>query len=194
MGKIRAVHGRGYIYEKALGYVFRVYPYAFYQTNPVQAEVLFDFVRKMAGGGERALDLYCGIGTIALIVSDNFSEIIGIEIEKSAVKAAQENAEMNDVDNVRFIEGKVEEKIWDINKKIDVVFVDPPRAGIHKRALKAIIDLKPDKIVYVSCNPRSQAEDITHFLANGYSIRNIQPIDMLPHTPHIENICVLEKT
>jgi len=193
IGEIMDVFGAGYIVEEACGLLFKVYPYSFYQSNPVQARNMFAMVKKYGGGGERALDLYSGIGTIALIVAENFGEVIGIEFEESSVMAARENADLNGVNNVRFIRGKVENELMKIGGSVDVVFVDPPRAGMHKRSLRALLDLAPNRIVYISCNPRTQAEDVSVLVGNGYRLEFVQPIDMLPHTPHIESICVLHK-
>jgi len=193
-GEVKEVYGRGAIYEKALGYLFKVYPFSFYQSNPTQARVLFRLTKELGGYGDRALDLYCGIGTISIIISENFNEVIGIEVEETSIKAANENKKMNDVNNVQFIVGKVEEKIREFrDTKIDVVFVDPPRPGIHKTALEVLSKLGPSKIVYVSCNPRTQAKDVAFLLRNGYELEIVQPMDMLPHTPHVETIAVLNR-
>lgn len=193
-GKIEKVYGKEAIFEKAHGYIFKIYPFSFYQSNPIQARVLFSLVKEFGGYGDLALDLYCGIGTISIITSENFEEVIGIEIEESSIKAANENKKINDVENVRFIPGRVEERIRDVgNLKVDVVFVDPPRPGMHKSVLEILSKMAPSRIVYVSCNPRTQADNIMFLLENGYNLEIVQPIDMLPHTPHIETIAVLSK-
>ncbi len=188
VGQIKEIYGRGYITESALGYIFRIFPYNFYQSNPLQANKLFDIARKLGGDGERALDLYCGIGTIAIISSTNYDEIIGIELEEDSVRSALQNAEINDVRNVKFLVGRVEDRIKDLKGKFDTIFVDPPRAGLHKKVIRYLAELKPEKIVYVSCNPRTQARDILLLGQYGYRLELLQPIDMLPHTPHVETI------
>ena len=193
MGDIREVIGSGYIVENALGFNFKVPPFVFYQSNPEQAEILFDLAKRFGGSGDKALDLYCGIGTIAIIISENYGEVVGIEMDEDSVKVAYENARVNDVKNVIFIKGKVEERIGGVRGKIDTVFVDPPRPGLSKTVVYSIGRLAPSIIIYVSCNPRSQARDILELEKYGYRLELLQPVDMLPHTPHIETIAVLSK-
>ena len=150
----------------------------------------------MGGEGEVALDLYSGIGTIAIIVSENFEKVVGIEIEEHSIKVAKENAKMNDVHNVEFFVGKVEEELGKISEsfsKVDTIFLDPPRSGIHKNVRKMLAKIKPERIVYISCNPRTQADDIDYLIHSGYRLVVVQPVDMLPHTPHIETVALLEK-
>lgn len=193
-GRVEKVYGKEAILEKAHGFIFKIYPFSFYQSNPIQARVLFSLVKELGGYGDLALDLYCGIGTISIIVSENFEEVIGIEMEENSIRAANENKKINDVENVRFIPGRVEERIKDIEDlKVDVVFVDPPRPGVHKSVLEILSKMAPNRIVYVSCNPRTQADNITFLMKNGYDLEIVQPIDMLPHTPHIETIAVLSR-
>ncbi|MHA1617075.1 MAG: 23S rRNA (uracil(1939)-C(5))-methyltransferase RlmD [Candidatus Njordarchaeales archaeon] len=197
MGDVKKVFGSQYIEEKLLGLNFKIYPYSFFQTNPVQAEVMYKLVKNLAGSGNKALDLYSGIGVMALIIAENFSKVVGIEVVPEAIKAGNENAKINGINNVEFLEGKVEDLLQKIiNEKVDLVITDPPRAGMHKKALQALAKMNPPKIIYVSCNPRTQKEDIEkllRFTNNGYEVKLVQPIDMFPHTPHIENIVLLER-
>ncbi len=195
-GEIRQVYGRGYLIEESLGFKFKVCPFCFYQSNPNQAKILFRLAKELGGEGEVALDLYSGIGTIAIIVSENFEKVVGIEIEEHSIKVAKENAKMNDVHNVEFFVGKVEEELGKISEsfsKVDTIFLDPPRSGIHKNVRKMLAKIKPERIVYISCNPRTQADDIDYLIHSGYRLVVVQPVDMLPHTPHIETVALLEK-
>lgn len=193
IGKINSIIGRNYIRERLCRYTFRIYPYSFFQTNPFQAEKAFKLMKDIAGTGDVALDLYSGVGTISLIVSENFKEVIGIEINGEAVIAAKMNAVLNEVHNTEFIEGAVEDILnSNIKKKVDVLFIDPPRAGMNKRVLSAIIHMAPKRIIYLSCNPKTQARDVKYLIKH-YDIDLIQPIDFFPHTPHIENLVVLSK-
>jgi len=197
MGSIKRIFGTGYIVEESLGYKFKICPYCFYQSNPNQAKTLFKLAKSLGGEGDLALDLYCGIGTIAIIVSDKFKKVIGIELEEHSVRIARENAQMNKVNNVEFIVGRVEDTLSDVTRslsKIDTIFLDPPRSGVHKNAKRVIASLKPERIVYISCNPRTQVDDIDYFVHSGYRLILVQPLDMLPHTPHIETIALLEKS
>lgn len=193
MGEIKEVIGRKYITEKLLGLYFRIYPYSFFQTNPLQAEKAFKLMKSLISEGKRALDLYSGVGTIGLIMADIYDEIIGIEVNKEAVSAAKENAGINGIGNINFIQGSVEDKIGSFaTRDIDTIFIDPPRAGIHRKVLAGIMRILPRKIVYLSCNPQTQVNDI-RYLARKYDIEYVQPIDFFPHTPHIENLVILTK-
>ncbi len=193
VGQIQGVVGKDYITERLDNYFFRIYPYSFFQTNPLQAEKIFKLMRDVAGEGTIALDLYSGVGTIGLIVSENFEKVIGIEINKDAVSAAWVNAMINDVKNIEFIEGAVEKTLDKfLGTKIDVIFIDPPRPGLQRSVLKAINQILPKKIVYLSCNPKTQVRDIK-YLIKEYKIDIVQPIDFFPQTPHIENLVVLSK-
>ncbi len=193
MGEIKEIIGGEFIEEELLGKVFRIYPYTFFQTNPIQAEKLFLKIRKEVNGGEIALDLYSGVGVIGIIMAEKFNSIIGIEVVPESIRAAYENAKINDINNIEFVEGKVEDFLLKFDKKADTIFIDPPRAGMHKRAVNAVINLNPQMIVYISCNPKSQARDIKLMCAAGYRISEIQPIDFFPHTPHVENLVILER-
>ncbi|MEM2295559.1 MAG: 23S rRNA (uracil(1939)-C(5))-methyltransferase RlmD [Candidatus Korarchaeota archaeon] len=195
-GNIEQVYGKGYLEEECEGFKFKVCPYCFYQSNPIQAKTLFSMAKKLGEEGETALDLYSGIGTISIIVSENFDKVIGIELEKCSVETAKENAKINDVSNVEFHTGKVEDMLDKISSslnRVNTVFIDPPRSGMHYDARRALVRIKPERIVYISCNPRTQVEDISYLMKFGYKLILLQPIDMLPHTPHIETLALLEK-
>jgi len=157
---------------------------------------MYKLVKELVDEGNLALDLYAGMGIIGMIISERFEKIIGIEIVKEAIKAGKENLEINEINNVCLLEGKVEEILPSlVNEKIDVVITDPPRAGMHKKAIQALAKIKPQRIVYVSCNPKTQSRDIKYLLKltnNGYQVSLVQPIDMFPHTPHIENVVALD--
>ncbi|MGQ4891232.1 MAG: 23S rRNA (uracil(1939)-C(5))-methyltransferase RlmD [Candidatus Njordarchaeia archaeon] len=193
-GVVKEILGSDHITEKILGITFKISPFAFFQVNTMQAENMFKYLRERIEPGETALDLYSGIGTISLLISDLFNEIIGIEYLNEAVKMAEKNALINGIKNTRFIPRKVEQtlqKFW--GKEIDTIIVDPPRMGIHLKALRNIIRIKPRNIIYVSCNPFNAKKDVDNLMKAGYEIREIQPFDMFPQTPHIETLIFLQK-
>ena len=193
-GDIKRNLGLEFISERILNFRFRIYPYTFFQTNPLQAERLYSIVRKVANGGDIALDIYSGIGTIGIILSEKYSLVYGIESMKESVQSALLTLEDNDISNVRFIHGKAEDKLKEfVGKKIDTIIFDPPRAGLSKRVIKTTLEIRPNQIIYVSCNPKTQVRDLRYFVDKDYMISYVRPIDMFPHTPHIESIVVLEK-
>jgi 23S rRNA (uracil1939-C5)-methyltransferase len=189
--------GQPYIEERMGDLTFRISPKSFYQTHSEQAEVLYDLVKQLAdfSGSERVFDLYTGTGTIANYIARDVKEVIGIEYVKEAIADARVNAEINDINNTRFYAGDMKEVLSEtfIEKHgpPDVVITDPPRAGMHEEVLKVIISMAPRKIVYVSCNPATQARDLQSLLSH-YDVRHIQPVDMFPHTQHVENVVLLE--
>ena len=183
--------GPGHIEETILGYTFRIYANSFFQTNSIQAATLYgkaiEFLRP--DKSDRLLDLYCGAGTIGICVSGLVGEVIGIESEVSAVKAAVENAEINKIDNISFHTGQVEKILRnqpEISKGVNCVIVDPPRAGLHPKALKKLIELDLPRVVYVSCNPATFSRDAAALVEAGYRMNKVIPVDMFPHTMHIE--------
>ncbi len=191
-GEIREVRGESFFEERLLNLNFRIPAFSFFQTNSYQAENLVSIAVEEANldDSEVVADLYSGVGTFSLALAQKAGEVIGIEEDIKAVKAAEENAELNGVKNVRFIAAKVEEALSSL-EKVDVALLDPPRAGLHKKVIRALLELKPRKIVYVSCNPVSQKEDIERL--RGYRLEKILPLDMFPHTPHLENIAILKR-
>ncbi len=183
------IFGEGYIEDKIGDFIFRISANSFFQTNSKGAERLYNKVKEYAelSGTEEILDLYSGTGTIPIFLSRQAKRIIGIEINKDAVKDARKNCEINGVDNCVFIVGDIKEIFskMDPNIKPDVIIADPPRPGIHKDVLKGIIELGAERLVYVSCNPATLARDLS-ILSQAYEVKEIQPVDMFPHTHHIE--------
>ena len=191
------LYGNGYI-EDILGeYKFQISPLSFYQVNPVQAEKLYNLGVSMAEitKNDVVFDLYCGIGTISLFMSKFAKKVYGIEIVEEAVKMAKENAESNNVSNTEFFAGDVEIVLDDLinNKgiKADVVMFDPPRKGLDKKSIDNILNIRPKKIVYISCNPATLIRDLADF-ENEYDIKTIIPVDMFPFTSHVECCSVLQ--
>ena len=192
--------GTGFIYDKIGKYKFRISTNSFFQTNTIQAENLYKTAMDFAElkGDEIIYDLYSGAGTIAIYVSDKAEKIYGFESVKSALKDAEKNAKINSVDNVEFIEANLYKTFLPIVEKNnipnpDVIIIDPPRSGMHKNTINDVIQLKPRKIVYVSCNPATQARDIKLLDEAGYKLIKMKPVDMFPHTYHIENVALLHK-
>lgn len=191
-------YGKEVITEKIGDLKFNIGAKSFFQTNSLQTKKLYDIVLDFTNlsGSEIVYDLYSGTGTIALYVSKKAKKIVGIEIIKEAIDDAKKNAKLNNIENVAFFSGDMKNILTadfiKQNGQPNVVIIDPPRAGIHHDALKVILKAKPEKIVYVSCNPATQARDI-NILANNYKVLKIQPIDMFPHTFHVENVALLKK-
>jgi len=173
---------------------FEISANSFFQTNTRGAAVLYDTVRRYAelGGGETVLDLYSGTGTIAIFLAASAASVVGIEMVESAVLDAERNCRLNNIENCRFIRGDIRQALSEISVAPDVMIIDPPRAGMHKDVLKQVLNLAPQKIVYVSCNPATQARDLG-VMKESYSIHEIQPVDMFPHTYHIEAVARLSK-
>ena len=191
------LYGNGYI-EDILGeYKFKISPLSFYQVNPVQAEKLYNLGVSMAEitKNDVVFDLYCGIGTISLFMSKFAKKVYGIEIVEEAVKMAKENAQNNNVSNTEFFAGDVEIVLDDLinNKglKADVVMFDPPRKGLDKKSIDNILNIRPKKIVYISCNPATLIRDLADF-ENEYDIKTIIPVDMFPFTSHVECVATLQ--
>ena len=190
----RVLYGTGYIEEDLCGFRFRISPKAFYQINPTQTAVLYGKALEFAEltGKERVLDAYCGTGTIGIIASPKAGQVVGVELNGDAVRDAKVNAELNGVDNITFYEddaGRFMVKAAQKGQKYDVVIMDPPRAGASLDFLKCLAALAPKKVVYISCNPETQARDLAFLVKNGYRVKKIQPVDMFPHTEHVE--CVV---
>lgn len=171
---------------------------SFFQVNPVQVEVLYDKVVEFADlkGSETVLDVYCGIGTIALCLANKAKKVIGIEVVGDAVRDARENAKNNGIKNAEFIEGEAEKIMPELAKQginPDVIVVDPPRKGCEKEVLSAISKMQPGKIIYVSCNPATLARDLCILKDMGYETKIVQPVDMFPHTHHVECVVLMSK-
>ncbi|MEE9442836.1 MAG: 23S rRNA (uracil(1939)-C(5))-methyltransferase RlmD [candidate division Zixibacteria bacterium] len=193
-GEVREIlRGPGYIYEEILGYKFRINPGAFFQTNSRQTEALYRCAIELADikTGDTVLDLYCGAGTIGICASENADEIVGIEIEEESVTAAVENAKINNLGNCSFYCGPVRKVMLDNNlknKSFSAIFLDPPRAGMHPKALKRLLEIGAQRIIYISCNPATFSRDAAEIVNSGYNLEKIVPFDMFPHTMHIELI------
>ena len=190
--------GREWIEEKMEELIFRISAKSFYQTNSLQAYELYKIVRDYAGltGNENVYDLYTGTGTIASFIASKAKKVIGIDFIEDAIKDATENAKQNKITNVEFIAGDIKDTLTtaftEQHGKPDVIITDPPRSGMHEDVVKAILLNAPEKIVYVSCNPASQARDI-QLLDQLYEVEKFQPVDMFPHTTHVENVMLLRK-
>ena len=188
--------GEDAIYEKMEDLTFKIGPKSFYQTNSPQAYKLYSVARSFAGltGSEVVYDLYTGIGTIAQFVSSRASKVIGIEYVPEAIEDAITNAAANGITNCEFFAGDMKDILTDAfieeHGRPDVIILDPPRAGIHPDVANVILAAAPERIVYVSCNPASQARDLA-VLSEKYTITAVQPVDMFPHTHHVENVCAL---
>lgn len=194
---IQVFKGNGYIYETMDGLKFKVGPKSFYQTNTDQALRLYSVARDFAGltGEELVYDLYTGTGTIANFVARKTRKVIGIEYVPEAIEDAKVNSEINGIDNTEFYAGDMKDILTDdfiaVNGRPDVIITDPPRAGMHPDVVQTIIRTGAKRIVYVSCNPATQARDLA-LLDQYYKVKAVQPVDMFPHTPHVENVVLLE--
>ncbi|MCK4618499.1 MAG: 23S rRNA (uracil(1939)-C(5))-methyltransferase RlmD [Desulfobacterales bacterium] len=185
--------GSPFIKEKIALFEFKISANSFFQTNTSGAEILYEKVKEYAGlsGKEYVVDLYSGAGTIAIFLADSAKELTGIEISKSAVQDAEANCLYNGISNCRFILGDIKDCLEHV-KKLDVMIIDPPRTGMHKNVVKQILDMAPAKIIYVSCNPATMARDLG-MMKDNYKVLEVQPVDMFPHTYHIESVARLER-
>jgi 23S rRNA (uracil1939-C5)-methyltransferase len=196
--EVRLFSGRKFLEEKMGGLKFKISPKSFFQTNTRQAAVLYRTAREFASlsGTETVYDLYTGTGTIACYIASNGKRVIGIDYIPDAIVDANENSRINNIDNTEFFAGDIKETLNDdflyARGKPDVVITDPPRAGMHPEVVRKMSMTGVAKIVYVSCNPATQARDIA-LLAENYSVTKMQPVDMFPHTSHVENVALLEK-
>lgn len=194
----KVLYGKGYIEDTLCGCVFQISPKSFYQINPIQTEVLYNKAIEMAKlkGNEVVIDAYCGIGTISLILSSKVKNVIGVEINKDAVKDAIKNAKRNKISNAYFYNDDAGGFMVGLAKEkqcIDIVFMDPPRSGSDEKFLSSLVYLGPKKIIYISCNPVTQERDLRYLTQHGYTVSEIQPVDMFPQTNHVETVCLLTK-
>jgi len=189
------LYGQDYFYEELLGLRFRISPFSFFQTNSLGAEVLYEKAREYVGAtdGKVIFDLYSGTGTIAQILAPVAEQVVGVEIVEEAVDAARENAALNGLSNCRFIAGDVLKVLDDLTEKPDLIVLDPPRDGIHPKALPKIINYGVDRLVYISCKPTSLARDLVTLLAGGYRVDKVCCVDMFPNTAGIETVVLLSK-
>lgn len=191
------IFGKGFIEETLGKYRFKITPNSFFQTNSLQCKTLFDYIIEFSefNKNENVLDLYCGCGAISIYISEHVKNVTGVELNPESIEMAKENAGLNGVDNCEFFSSDVREflKKSDIaENRYDTIIVDPPRSGLHPDVVKSIIEYSPEKIIYVSCNPTTQARDL-EMMSENYKITKIQPVDMFPHTFHIENVVRLDK-
>ena len=198
-GVTERIKGEPALEEELCGLTFRISPDAFFQTNTEMAERLYASAVELAGltGRERVLDLFCGIGTIALVLALDSAEVWGVELVEPAVADAIENAHLNGVDNVSFFAGDVRlamRPLLERSGRPDVVVVDPPRAGLSNKVARRVLEAEAERIVYVSCNPTTLAPNARQFADAGYALRAVRPVDMFPQTPHIECVALLERS
>nr|WP_297396758.1 23S rRNA (uracil(1939)-C(5))-methyltransferase RlmD [uncultured Peptostreptococcus sp.] len=191
-------YGRGKIIDNIGDLKFEISPLSFFQVNPIQTEVLYSKALEYADlkEGDRVFDIYCGIGTISLFLAQKAEFVYGVEIVEDAIKDARLNADLNGMDNLEFFVGKAEEvvpKIYKEGKRANVVVVDPPRKGCDERVLDTIVDMEPDRVVYVSCNPSTLARDLRYLEDRGYRCEKVQPVDLFPHSVHVETVSLLSK-
>lgn len=194
----RVLYGSGYIEDDLCGFRFRISPKAFYQINPIQTQVLYTKAIEYAEltGNEKVLDAYCGTGTIGIIASKKAKSVTGVELNPDAIGDAKINAGLNNVDNIEFFcddAGKFMVNSANRGAEYDVVIMDPPRAGASLEFLRSLTILAPQKVVYISCNPETQARDLSFLTRKGYKVRKIQPVDMFPHTEHVETVVLLSR-
>ncbi len=192
------LYGNGYITDDLLGKKFRISARSFYQINYVGTQSLYSKALEFADlkGNERVIDAYSGVGTIGILASDKAGEVISVELNKDAARDAKKNAAINGINNIsfycadaaEFLEGMASE-----GENVDVVIMDPPRAGSTPVFLKSIVSAKAKKIVYVSCSPDTLARDVTYLTRNGYTVKKVQPVDMFPHTAHVETVVLMSR-
>ncbi|MBE6125482.1 MAG: 23S rRNA (uracil(1939)-C(5))-methyltransferase RlmD [Erysipelotrichaceae bacterium] len=192
------LYGKGYIEDELLGYTFRISPSSFYQVNHVQTEKLYRLVSEFAQLKKEdvVMDAYCGTGTIGITLADQCKEVLGVEINKEAVRDAGKNARINGISNISFYcddAGKYMVRMALQKQKVNVVIMDPPRAGSDEKFLSSLIRLNPDRIVYVSCNPVTQKRDLKYLTARGYKVKKIKAVDMFPFTEHVECVALLKR-
>lgn len=191
------LYGPGFIKDRLMGLTFRISPSSFYQVNPVQTEVLYGKAMEFAAmtGKERVIDAYCGTGTIGIIASGNARDVIGVELNRDAIRDARMNARENKIRNVRFVPGDAGwfmEGMAAEGEKVEVVLMDPLRSGSDRKFLHSLLTLSPEKIVYVSCNPETLARDLACLTKRDYLVKKMQPVDMFPLTDSVEVVCLLE--
>ena len=191
------LYGKGYIEDILCGKTFRISPNSFYQVNPVQTERLYRKAVELAGltGKERVMDAYCGIGTIGMAAADQAGEVIGVELNRAAVRDAISSAKANGVKNIRFMAGDAGEFLEDMaarGERADVVFMDPPRAGSTEKFMDSVAKMGAGRVVYVSCNPETLARDLKYLKRKGYVAEEAWVVDMFPWTESIETVCLLK--
>ena len=189
------LYGRDYLTEELLGLSFKITPFSFFQTNSLGAEVLYDTVRGFVGETKDKVifDLYSGTGTIAQVLAPVASKVVGVEIVEEAVEAARANAKLNGLDNCEFIAGDVLKVLDELTDKPDFIVLDPPREGIHPKALKKNIDFGLERMVYISCKPTSLVRDLEVLKESGYKVQKAAAVDMFPLTVHVETVVLIQR-
>ena len=192
------LYGKGFIEDELCGCRFKISPASFYQINPEQTEILYNTAVKFMEltGNETVVDAYCGTGTIGIIAAKSAKSVIGVELNSNAVADAKINAKLNNTENIKFYNadaGKFMVEMAENKMTADVVIMDPPRAGSDKNFMRSVVTLAPKKVVYVSCNPETLSRDLKFFVANGYRAKKAVPVDMFPHTKHVETVVMLTK-
>ena len=190
--------GPRFLNERLAGLEFAISPTAFFQVNTVMAGALIKTVLEygMPVGGETVVDAYCGLGTFSLPLAVHAGKVIGIEQNPEAISDARRNAIINELDNAEFISGDVEKVLAGLNSSsgvVDLIVVDPPRKGLNPAILQSIVDIRPRRLVYVSCNPGTLARDLSGLASKGYEVRKVQPVDLFPHTPHVETVVLMSR-
>ena len=194
--KEQVIYGKGYIEDKLCGKTFRISPKSFYQVNPAQTEKLYARALEYAGltGQETVLDAYCGTGTIGMIASDYAAQVIGVELNRDAVRDAVNNAKRNQISNIQFYQndaGKFLLEMAEQDKRLDVLLMDPPRSGSSEEFLNAAAGIRPERIVYISCNPETLVRDVKYLVKRGYRAVKSVAVDMFPFTDSIESVTLL---
>ena len=191
----KILYGQDYFYEEILGLKFKISPFSFFQTNTLGAEVLYKTARDFVGETKDKVifDLYSGTGTIAQMLAPVAKKVVGVEIVEEAVEAAKVNAELNGLDNCEFIAGDVLKVVDELEDKPDFIVLDPPRDGIHPKAIQKIIDFGVEQMVYISCKPTSLARDLEVFEAAGYKVKRATAVDQFPNTVHVETVVLLQR-
>ena len=192
------IYGQKYITDYIGSFKFEISPLSFFQVNPIQTEVLYEKALEYAGisGNETVFDLYCGIGTISLFLSQKAKHVVGVEVVADAICDAKRNADINGVSNVEFLVGEAEKvipELYEQGVKADVVVVDPPRKGCDQLLLNTLVEMQPQRIVYVSCNPSTLARDLKYLTEHGFEAKEVQPVDMFPWTGHVEAVVLIER-
>ncbi len=192
------LYGKRFIEDRLCDKIFQISPKSFYQVNPVQTEILYNKAVELADfkGDENVVDAYCGIGTIGLILSSHVKNVIGVELNADAVRDAITNSKRNNIQNIRFYKddaGEFLSRLAEGKQSIDIVFTDPPRIGCDNRFLYSVASLKPEKVIYISCNPETLARDLKFLTQKGYKAMKVIPVDMFPFTEHVETLVLMSK-
>ena len=196
--KEQVIYGKGYIEDILCGKKFRISPKSFYQVNPVQTERLYGKAMEYAGltGRETVLDAYCGTGTIGMIASDHAKKVLGVELNADAVRDARSNAKGNKISNIEFYQNDAGKFMLDMaeqNSRLDVLFMDPPRSGSDEAFLSAVCRIKPERVVYISCNPETLVRDLKYLTKHGYRTERCVAVDMFPFTEHVETVVLISR-